>query len=160
MIVLARRRAGDRQRRRHRRGIDVLEIGDVDGIADGLVGIAEIDGRGGLQDQRVGAGAAVDRSFGAVVGDGVVAGTRPKACPRRRAPSMVSLPAPPVMMLAPDEPVIDTAAETADASTFWKLLIVPAPNDNWLALARFSTTEVFRISVLVPVPPSTEVSVP
>ncbi len=73
---------------------------------------------------------------------------------------MVSLPAPPVMMLAPDEPVICTAPETAEALTFWKLEIVPAPNDNWLVLARFRTTDVFRISVLVPVPPSTLVSVP
>ena len=65
-----------------------------------------------------------------------------------------------MITLAPEEPVTDTAELTADASTFWKLAIVPAPNESWFALARFSTADVFRISVLVPLPPSTVVSQP
>ena len=44
------------------------------GVADGLVGDGEVDGCGGLHHQRVVAGAAVNRGFGAVVGDGIVAG--------------------------------------------------------------------------------------
>ena len=39
-------------------------------------------------------------------------------------PSMVSPPLPPVIVLADDEPVIVTAEESADASTFWKLVTV------------------------------------
>ena len=42
--------------------------------AGGLVGVAQIDRGRGLHHQRVDAGAAVDRGFGAVIGDGVVAG--------------------------------------------------------------------------------------
>src|SRR5450755_952438 len=66
---VGRRRTGDGQRRRQRRTIDVLEVGDVGGIAGGLVGIAEVDDGRRLQDQRIGAGATVDVSFRAVIGD-------------------------------------------------------------------------------------------
>ena len=46
-------------------------------------------------------------------------------------PSMVSLPEPPVIVFAPDEPVIDTAADNADASTFWKLVtLVESPSSG------------------------------
>ena len=58
---------------RQRRRIDVLEIRDVGRVAGGLIGIGEIDRRGILHHQRVGADAAVDRVFGAVIGNRVVA---------------------------------------------------------------------------------------
>ena len=38
------------------------------------------------------------------------------------APSIVSLPLPPVMVFAPAEPVIEMPDDSADASTFWKLV--------------------------------------
>ena len=52
---IGRRRARDRDRRGERRRVDVLEIGDVGRIARGHVGIAEVDGNGGTQRQRIGA---------------------------------------------------------------------------------------------------------
>ena len=70
------RRARDRHRRGQRRRVDVLEIGDAGGVADGLVRGAEIDVRRRAQHQRVGAGTAVDRGFSAVIGDAVVARAR------------------------------------------------------------------------------------
>ena len=45
-------------------------------VARRLVGAGEIDCGRGLEQQRVGAASAVDRDFGAAVGDRVVAGTR------------------------------------------------------------------------------------
>ena len=66
-------RTGNRQARGHSRRIDVLEIGDVGRIAAGLIGIAQVHRRGRAQNQRVGAGAAVDRGFRSVIGDSIVA---------------------------------------------------------------------------------------
>ena len=43
-------------------------------VADGLVGIGQIDRAGDAQQQRVGAGAAVDRGFRSPIGDAVVTG--------------------------------------------------------------------------------------
>src|SRR6185295_1046308 len=72
-------RSRDGQRRRHRTGVEILEVRDADGIAGCLVhagGNSEVD-RGdtgaGVQDQGVGARAAVDRRLGAVVDNRVVA---------------------------------------------------------------------------------------
>ena len=70
------RRSVDGQGCRQCRRIDVLEIGDIGGIRRRLVGIGEIDGRRGPEDQRIGSGATIDRNFGAVVGDCVIAATR------------------------------------------------------------------------------------
>ena len=67
-------RAGDVDADGQRRRVDIAEIGDIGAVARRLVGIAEIDGRRGEQQQRVVADAAIDRIFGAVIGDGVVAG--------------------------------------------------------------------------------------
>ena len=73
-------RAGDGQRGGERGAVEVLEIGDADDVADRLVRVRrdrEIhrrDAAGGRQHQRVGASAAVDRGFGAMVGDAVIAG--------------------------------------------------------------------------------------
>ena len=58
-----------------RRRIDVLEVRDRRGIAGGLVGVGQVDRRGRSQDQGIVAGAAVDRDFGIVVGDRIVAGS-------------------------------------------------------------------------------------
>ena len=63
----------DALRRSKRAGVEVLEIRDRHGVADGLVDTSEVDVGGGLQDQRIDAGAAVDREFRAVIGDRVVA---------------------------------------------------------------------------------------
>jgi len=75
-------------------------------------------------------------------------------------PSMVSLPLPPVMTLAPEEPVIDTAEDSAEASTFWKLVTLVVSPTVWSALARLTFAAARNTSVLVPVPPSIEFSVP
>ncbi len=66
--------AGDGHRRRQRRGVHVLEVRYGCGVAGRLIGIAEIDRDGGFHDQRIGAGATIDRDLGIVVGDGVVSG--------------------------------------------------------------------------------------
>src|ERR1700730_13382522 len=50
----------------------VMERGE--GTADGLIGIAEIDDGRRLQNQRVDAGATVDRGFRTVIDDAVIAG--------------------------------------------------------------------------------------
>ena len=66
----------------HRAGVEVFEVGDVDGIAGGLIVArddAEVDGcdRGtGGQDQQIRTGAAVDRGFGAANRYGIVARAR------------------------------------------------------------------------------------
>ena len=82
---------GDRIRRRRPRDddagrdngcVDVLEIGDVDRVADGLVGAgchAQIharDAAGIVDQQRIGAEAAIDQDFGASVVDRIVATSR------------------------------------------------------------------------------------
>ena len=64
------------------RGVEILKIGDIDVVADGLVGsrrAAEIDlghAAGALQHQRIGARAAIDGDFRTVIIDGVVARAR------------------------------------------------------------------------------------
>ena len=62
--------------------------------------------------------------------------------------------------MAEDEPVIDIDDETAEASTFWKLVTLTESLLVWSALPRLTVAAAFRISVFVPVPPSTETSVP
>ena len=68
------------QIRRQRARVEILEARHIDGVADGLVGagrdgeIDRGDAAGGRQHQRIRAGAAVDRRFGAMIDDGVVAG--------------------------------------------------------------------------------------
>ena len=69
--------AGQRDACRQRGGVDVLEMDDLGGPADDLiVDIGEIDRRGGLQRQRIGSGPAVQRDFGSMIGDDVIAGAR------------------------------------------------------------------------------------
>ena len=67
---------------RQDRGVDIFEIGDVDGIAEGLIGARgdrEID-RGdaarGVEDQTVVPGSAVDADLGPMIMDGVRARSR------------------------------------------------------------------------------------
>ena len=109
MIVLAADEPMSDSAGRQREASTLLKLATVVESPAGLVGIAEIDGGRGAEQQRVGAGAAVDRDFGAVIGHGVVAdagGDRSAPPP----PSIVSLPEPVVMVLAAEEPVIDSAA--------------------------------------------------
>ena len=73
---IGRRRTGDGNAGRHSAGIDILEVRHIDTIATGLVGRAEVDGGGRIQDQGVGAGATIDGDFRTVVEDRVVAGAR------------------------------------------------------------------------------------
>ena len=73
---------------------------------------------------------------------------------------MVSLPDPPVIVLADEVPVIDTANDNAEASTFWKLETAVESPVVWSALPRLMVAAAVIASVLVPVPPSIEVSVP
>ena len=63
-------------------------------------------------------------------------------------------------MLTPDEPVIDSAEDSADASTFWKLETPAVSPVVWSALARLTVAAARITSVLVPAPPSIEASVP
>ena len=73
---------------------------------------------------------------------------------------MVSAPVPVVMVLAPEEPVIESDAERPAAFTFWKLLTAVESPDVWSPLARLTVAAVAIVSVLVPEPPSIEVSLP
>jgi len=62
------------------------------------------------------------------------------------------------MVLAPTEPVIDTAVDSADASTFWKLATETASPVVWSRLPRLTVAAARNSSVLVPVPPSIDTS--
>ena len=73
---------------------------------------------------------------------------------------MVSLPEPPVMVLAADEPVSDTAADNAEASTLRKLATLKESPEVTSALPRLTVIAESRIKLLMPAPPSIEVSVP
>ena len=73
---------------------------------------------------------------------------------------MVSLPEPPMMVFAAAVPVIDTADDSAEALTFWKLATVVESPVVWSALFRLTVAAALITSVLVPMPPSIEVSVP
>ena len=58
---------------------------------------------------------------------------------------MVSLPAPPVIVLATSEPLIDNAVAIAVAFTFVKFVIAVEPETSWFGvLARFSVTAAAR----------------
>ena len=74
---VGRSRTGDRDALRcaQCRGIDILEPGDIDRVARGLVRIAEVDRRHSLEDERIGSRATVDGDFRPLVGDRVVTGT-------------------------------------------------------------------------------------
>ena len=65
-----------------------------------------------------------------------------------------------MIVLADDVPVIEMAADSAVASTFWKLLTVVELPDVWSALARLTVAATAITSVLVPPPPSIELSLP
>jgi hypothetical protein len=56
-------RTDDRYTRGQRRRIDILEVGNSNGVARRLVDIAEIDSRDGTKGQRVDANPTVDRDF-------------------------------------------------------------------------------------------------
>jgi hypothetical protein len=73
---------------------------------------------------------------------------------------MVSLPAPVVMMLAADEPVIDTDEDSPEASRFWKLATLVASPVVWSTLPRLTVVTARSTSVLLPVPPSITLSEP
>ena len=60
----------------------------------------------------------------------------------------------------PDEPVMLMPVVTADASTFWKFVTVVRSLVVWSASPRATVAAAFITSVLVPVPPSIEFSVP
>jgi hypothetical protein len=76
------------------------------------------------------------------------------------APSMVSLPEPPVIVLADDEPVINSAEDSADPSTFSKLVTLAESPLVWSTLPRLIVPAARNTRVSVPVPPSIEVSEP
>src|SRR5450432_2708393 len=71
-----RSRSGNGDGRRQGRRINILEIGNIGGIGRRLIDVGEVDGRRGPENQRVGAGGAIDRQLGAVIGDRVVTATR------------------------------------------------------------------------------------
>ena len=62
--------------------------------------------------------------------------------------------------MVPEVPVIEMAAEMADASTLRKLATVVVSDVVTSASVRLTLEAAFMTSVLVPVPPSMEVSVP
>ena len=64
------------------------------------------------------------------------------------------------MMLVLDVPVIETAEVSADASTFWKFETLVASPVVWSELPRLTVAADRITSVLVPMPPSIETSVP
>ena len=66
-------RAGDRHTGRERGRIDILEIGDIDGVAGGLVGVAKVDGDRGRKIERVGSRSAIDQRLAAAIDDRIVA---------------------------------------------------------------------------------------
>ena len=78
---VCRRRADNIQGGCQGAGVEVLEARHIDGVANGLVDarrhreIDRGDAAGCRQHQRVRSAAAVDRGFGAAIGDGIVAGT-------------------------------------------------------------------------------------
>jgi len=76
VIGVGRRRSRDRDARRQRRGVDILEVGDRDEISRGLVRIRQVDRRGRSEHQRIRARAAIDRNFRAAIGHRIVAGAR------------------------------------------------------------------------------------
>ena len=78
------------------------------------------------------------------------------------APSIVSLPAPPLSVFAADVPVIlaACAALRPEPSTFSKFDTVVVSAEVWSALARFTVAATFSTSVSVLAPPSIEVSDP
>jgi len=63
-------------------------------------------------------------------------------------------------LLGLDDPVIETAVVSAEASTFWKLATLVESAVVWSVLPRLTVAAAFMTSVLTPVPPSIEVSVP
>ena len=165
VIVLAAGGAGDRRGRRQRRGIDVLEIRDVGGVAAGLIGVAQIDRAGRLEHQRVDARTAIDRALGTVIRNGVVARAgRDQSAPP--PPSIVSLPEPVVMVLASESPVTAIAVVRAAALRFSKLVTDVESPTVWstpAATVKFTAVTLapaVRISVSDPVPPSIDVSEP
>ena len=64
------------------------------------------------------------------------------------------------MMLAADEPVIDTEPDSAVASTFWKFATLVASPVVWSTLPRLTVVTALSTSVLLPVPPSMTLSEP
>src|SRR4029077_4690104 len=70
------RGSGDGRAGRQPGCIDALEVGHRRGVAAGLVGVGKIDVGDRMQDQRVGAGATINRNFGIVVRDRIVAAAR------------------------------------------------------------------------------------
>ena len=128
-----------------RAGIDVLEVGGADAVAGGLID----PGRNGEIDRRdaaaaamtssIGSGAAIDRGFGAAIGDGVIAAAGIDRCPRRRRHRSCRRPNRPSCVLADDEPVIVTAEDKARrVDMVWKLLTVVESPEVWSALARLT----------------------
>ena len=78
------------------------------------------------------------------------------------SPSIVALPEPAVIVLAPVDPMIDIALDTSLASTLAKSLIVEPPEVAWFVeRARFKLTALCITSVFTPpTPPSIEDSEP
>ena len=65
-----------------------------------------------------------------------------------------------MIVLALDEPVSEAAEDSADASMFWKLVALALSPEVWSALPRLTVPAARITSVLLPVPPSIEVSLP
>jgi len=62
------------------------------------------------------------------------------------------------MVFADDEPVSDAAVDSAEASDILELVTLGVSPEVWSALPRLTVAAVRITSVLVPVPPSIEVS--
>ena len=75
-------------------------------------------------------------------------------------PSIVSAPLPPMMMLAAVEPRIDTPVDTVLALTLTKFATCVESLVVWSEADRSTSADARRTSVLLPVPPSIETSVP
>ena len=158
-------RTDDRHARRQRRRIDILEVGDRDGVAGGLVDIAEIDIGDCAKRQRVDAGAAVDRDFRIVVRNRVVAAAGVDGVGTAAAIDGVVAGAG-GDDIAADEPVTVSALVRIEASRFSKFATLTVSPTVWSDPAETAKSTAVMppaaasTSVSVPVPPSIEVSVP
>ena len=72
----------------------------------------------------------------------------------------MSLPDPPVSVLADDDPVIEMPEESTDASTFWKFVTVVEVADGLIGIAEVDVRRARQHQRIGAAPPSIETSVP
>ena len=127
--------------------------------------MARLTGRGRVHHQGVGAGAAIDRGFGAAIGDGIVAAAGNDGVGAAAAIDGVVARAG-RNGVRRGEPVTVSAEPTSDASRFSKFATLTVSPTVWSEPA--ATQKLTAVmpplaastSVSVPVPPSIEVSPP